>query len=563
MNHLYAYSPHIWPSIITLLLLPTLAAYAWRHRSVPGALPFVYGTLFAALWAAGSVMEYAAVDVATKIFWVKFQAVWQLPTVTAITCFALEYTWPGRWQTRRNLVLLSIAPLLLLVFTLTNDLHHLMWTGFRFDGSVVPLRGPGIWLSIFYGYGLGIINIVALVWLFVHSPQHRWPVVIMLLGMVGSRTIYMLEKVNIVQYELPLDLLVIALMNLIYVIALFGFRLFDPLPLARQAAIEQLHDGMLVVDPQGRVASLNPAARAILGVTEKHSLGQPIQDLLPACEGLAGKLQAAGTSQTEIRLGTGPETRDYILGTSVLMDWRGMEAGHLLLLRDVTREKRAQAQIIEQQRALAMLKERDQLARELHDSLGQMVAFVSTQGQTIRRLLDRGEIAAADEFVCRLVEVAREADVDIRESIQGLHGISLDHGFLSALSHYLAQFEKNTAIHTDLIRPAAFEDGCLDSPVEVQLLRILQEALTNVRKHAGARNVEIKFEAGQGWVNVTVRDDGLGFDPVESVDGSGRHIGLRVMRERASFGGRQSQFAFRSWAGDTGSGAGAAGGRTP
>jgi hypothetical protein len=101
---------------------------------VPGALRFSIGSLLAALWAAGSVMEYAAVDVATKIFWVKVQAIWQLPTVTAITCFTLEYTWPGRWLTRRNLALLSIAPLLFLGLTLTNNLHHLLWTGFRFDG---------------------------------------------------------------------------------------------------------------------------------------------------------------------------------------------------------------------------------------------------------------------------------------------------------------------------------------------------------------------------------------------------------------------------------------------
>jgi PAS domain S-box-containing protein len=329
-------------------------------------------------------------------------------------------------------------------------------------------------------------------------------------------------------------MLAVAIMDLIFAIALFGFRLFDPIPLARQMAIEQLHDGLLVLDPQGRVASLNPAAQAILGLTKKSSLGQPIQDLLPACAELAGNLQAARDRQTEIRLGTGPEARYYMLETSALKDWRGLEVGYLLLLRDVTRQKQAQAQLVEQQRALVMLQERGQLARELHDSLGQAFAFISTQGQTIRRLLSRGDVATADEYIGRLVEVAHAADVDIRESILGLRETLPEHGLFPALRQYLAQYEKNTAIHTELIKPAAFEEECFDSPVEVQLLRILQEALTNVRKHAGARNVEVKFEAEPGWVNVTVKDDGQGFDPVTRMDGSGGHIGLRVMHERAT-----------------------------
>jgi signal transduction histidine kinase len=290
---------------------------------------------------------------------------------------------------------------------------------------------------------------------------------------------------------------------------------------------------MLVLDPRGRVASLNPAAQAILGLTEKRSLGQPVQDLLPNCAEWAGSLQVAEPGQSEIHLGTGPETHHYMLETSALKDWRGLEVGHMLLLHDVTRLKQAQAQIIEQQRVLAMLQEREQLARELHDSLGQSFAFVSTQGQAIHRLLGRGDVSTADEYVARLVEVAREADVDIRESILGLRSLHLEHGLFQALTQYLARYEKNTLIHTKLIRPVSLQDGCLDAQVEVQLVRILQEALTNIRKHAKARHVEIKFEAGQDCVTVTVRDDGQGFDPAEHMDESGEHIGLRVMNERA------------------------------
>jgi len=134
MTGSYRYTPAIWPSAFTVLLLVTLSAYAWRRRSVPGALVFAIDCLIAAPWAAGSVMELAAVDVECKIFWFKFQGVWQLPAATAITCFVLEYAKPGRWLTRRNLALLSIPCLLALGLALTNDLHHLLWRGFVYDG---------------------------------------------------------------------------------------------------------------------------------------------------------------------------------------------------------------------------------------------------------------------------------------------------------------------------------------------------------------------------------------------------------------------------------------------
>jgi hypothetical protein len=181
----YAYTPQIWPSVFTALLSIALAIYSWRRRSVPGVLSFMTGVLFYTGWAAGSLMEYTAVDVTTKIFWLKFQAVWQLPAITAITCFILDYAWPGRWLTRRNLALLSVPPLLAFGLILADNLHHPMYHSFSFDGSLIPQWGPGSWLFLAYSFGLGIVILIALAWLFLRSPQHRWPVALILMAQVG------------------------------------------------------------------------------------------------------------------------------------------------------------------------------------------------------------------------------------------------------------------------------------------------------------------------------------------------------------------------------------------
>ncbi|UCD99710.1 MAG: PAS domain S-box protein, partial [Chloroflexota bacterium] len=386
MTWSYVYTPHIWPSVFTTLLLIVLASYAWYHRSVPGALPFAIGCLAGALWMAGYGMEVAAIGTAGKIFWVKFQAIWQLPGVTAITCFILEYAWPGRWITRRVLVIFSLPLLLLLALALTNNIHHLLWLDFIIDGTVTPIRAPVLWLFIFYGYLLFIINISVLVWLYSRSPPHRWPVAILLTSQVGIRSLYILNFANIQRSDIPIDVIGISILILGYAIVLFGFRILDPVTMAQQALIERMHDSLLVLDLQGRVETLNPAAERLFCTSNAEVKGKPVSELLP---GLLDE-HPAETAESEIELSleikqgdSTQEIRHYTLTNSLLKDFRDLKVGRLLLLHDITTQKQAQQQILEQQRALAMLNERTRLARELHDSVGQVLGYVSMQAQAI------------------------------------------------------------------------------------------------------------------------------------------------------------------------------------
>ncbi len=540
MSLSYEYTPYIWPSFLTAVFLIALSAYGWRRRSVPGALPFAIGSLLAALWAAGSVLEVAAVDVAAKIFWARFQAVWQLPATTAISCFLLEYAWPGRWLTRRNLVLLSIVPVLDEVLMLTNDLHHLEWRSFAFDGSVIPQYGPVTWFVIAYSFGLGVINIVVLVWLFLRSPQHRWPVVIMITGQIAARTVFMLDTANIIHSDLPVDILGIGFLFLMYAIVLFGFRIFDPMPLARKTAIEQLHAGMLVLDHDGRVTEMNPSAERILGVPASRAKGQLIKELLPAYPD--GHLADSDETEIELRLpeehrdsvGDGIDVHYYVLTIAPLKDWRGLEVGRLLLLRDVTAQKQAQAQIVEQQRALATVNERERMARELHDSLGQVLGYAGFQVEAAAKLSRDGQGQAAAAQLDRLSSMIRDAHADVREYILNLRSApSLQQPFFTALQHYLEGFTTNYDIQTHLTVGPGLEDKTFSPDVQLQVFRIFQEALSNARKHGQAHHVEVKFEGGNGRVCMTIQDDGRGFAPDKLETASDQHFGLQFMRERA------------------------------
>jgi signal transduction histidine kinase len=541
MTGSYAYTPHIWPSLLTVVLLAALAAYSWRRRAVPGALVFAVSCLVIVPWAAGSAMEAAAVDDATKIFWWKFQSAWLLPSATAITCFVLEYARPGRWLTRRNLALLSIVPLVSLGLLLTNDAHHLLYRGFVVGETVIPLRATVDWLIIVYGYALALLEAVALAWLFIRSPQHRWPVVIMLAGLAVGRLLWLLEAARLFPPGLPLQVPPVGFEYAMYAVALFAFRIFDPIPLARQRAVEQLRAGMVVLDPRGRVASLNPAAERILAVPVGRARGRPIEELLPACP--AEPL--AGPAETEVEFslpegarddaGAGHELRHYTLAISVLRDWRGLEAGRLLLLHDVTAQKRSQAQIVEQQRALAMLHERERLARELHDSIGQVLGYAAFQIETARELMGDGQAAAADEQLARLAGVVREAHADVREYILNLRvAPSAQVPFSAALQRYLDAFGQNYGIPAELAAGEGWDDAALEPDARLALFRIIQEALSNARRHGAARCVRVTLGTGDAWARVTIQDDGRGFDPGQAAVGSAAgRFGLQFMRERA------------------------------
>jgi signal transduction histidine kinase len=531
MSWNYAYTPVIWPSVSTVLLVLFLANYSWRRRSVPGAIPFIIYCLLVAFLLICKIIAYQAVDFEIKVFWFKIENAFWMPVITAMTCFALEYAQPGRWLTRRNIALLCIAPLAVVLLLPGNDTHHLLFIGFSYNDSVVPLYGSVGLVFMLYSLGLTLINAVVFIWLFIRSPQHRWPVAIMLTTQLLARASTIFDPLirDYWFFYIPEVGFTIIACSL----ALFGFHLFDPIQIGRQSAIEQMRAGVLMVDAQGYVASLNPAAERMLfgriGAKDgRPAKGRPICELLPSYP--EDPLQSATGMEIELSLGEG---RVYTLTISPLNDWRGMEAGRLLLLLDVTDQKRDQAQILEQQRAMATLQERDRLARELHDEIAQELSLINLQAQLVSELLDAGQLDHAREQLQKLAKVAREAHVDVRGEISELSSsITLEDGLLGGLKRFTEMFQQMYGIQTELVIANDYSEISIEPRTEVQLLRIVQEAFTNIRKHASATHVQIVLAKAQGCMEFVIEDNGVGFNP-NSIPRSRQTFGLGIMSERA------------------------------
>jgi signal transduction histidine kinase len=276
-------------------------------------------------------------------------------------------------------------------------------------------------------------------------------------------------------------------------------------------------------------------AQKLLGVSRSRAVGRAATQALAAFPNLIELTQVPAAAQIEMALNMDTAPRCYRVSTSPLTDRRGSQLGCVIVLHDITDAKRTQERFLEQQRALATLQERDRVARELHDSLGQVLGYVKMQAQAARGLLARDQIAEADAYLAQLVAVAQDAHADVREYILGARvEMSANADFLSALTQYLRRFSENYNIATELSAPPGLSDVTFEPMVETQLLRIIQEALTNVRKHARACNAYIGLSVYDSRAEVIVQDDGAGFNLEVLETAEGQRFGLRFMRERAA-----------------------------
>jgi len=237
------------------------------------------------------------------------------------------------------------------------------------------------------------------------------------------------------------------------------------------------------------------------------------------------------------------------LSLNQLRGYKGQALG--MVITDLSEQKRRQAEEIklaEVRRRLllertlsAQEEECRRIARELHDEAGQLLTALLVG---LRTLEDARKLADVRVQGHRLREIATRAIDEVGRLARGLHPTVLDDlGLGVALSRYAAEYTKSHNIAVDLVLGEP-DLGSLSSAIQITLYRILQEALTNVARHSGAKTVCIRFTHLAGSVKVTVIDDGCGFD-AEAIAVSSHRLGIQSMRERAAMLGGTVSFASR------------------
>ena len=309
-------------------------------------------------------------------------------------------------------------------------------------------------------------------------------------------------------------------------------------------------DVIILLDERLRIARANRATVAFFDRPFAGLLWQPVVDLLRALDPGRGALKLPGPRRLRKRW----EKEVYLaareawvlLSLDPIRDADGEPAGAVHVIRDITERKRAEIALrdsLEQLRSLsarletAREQERTRIAREIHDELGHAltalkmdVAWLSGRlGGESGPLAERG--AAMSALIDRTVATVRAIATELRPSI-------LDElGLAAAIEWQAAEFGRRTGIATRVSGPQAPPD--LDGERATAVFRIVQEALTNVARHAGARNVSIALKELRTRIVLEVRDDGRGVLAAEAA-GPGS-LGILGMSERArSVGGRMT-----------------------
>ncbi len=361
----WQYTPYVFPLILVVAFSLGVAFFAYRRRPAPGAVPLTVLMLAVGWWALAYALRLTSADLETKIVWSQIRYLGIVAVPTAWLAFAIQYTGRDRWLTQRNIALLSIEPIAVALLAWSNGTHHLIWSHIELETSG-PItvwyasHGMAFWIHTAYSYSIILVGTALLIQTLIRSPRpYRGQTSMLLLGAVTPILGNILSTFHLVSFPLDLTPFAFVIAGILLALGIFRFRLLDIVPVARDAIIEEMVDGVIVLDDRERIIDLNPAASRVINRAPAEAIGQLAAEVLPRLFDLPEQHGDSHESR-EVALGEGEEQRTFDLRFSSLQDRHGHLTGRLIALRDITKRKRAE-------------EEREQLIQEL-DAFAHTVA---------------------------------------------------------------------------------------------------------------------------------------------------------------------------------------------
>ena len=387
-------APYAFALLAAALSCALLAALGWRWRARPGAPQFVALMVAAAIWALLYALELIAPSLAVKTVWAKAEYLGIVTLPLAWFLFARAHTGAIKRLSPRFVVVLSLIPAATVVLAATNQFHGLLWSQVSLSNTgafpaLAVVHGPWFWVHTAYSYAL-----LALGGFLLLKAVHRYPQLYrrqagLLVIAVSAPWVANILTISGVTPAGRIDLTPFAFVvtGAALALSMSRFRLFSLLPgllpVARHQVLSKMKDGVLVLDVDGRVVSLNPAARRMLGLPTSGLTDRPVAELLG--ERFVPPLRdESPDSQFEMSLGQGADKRTYDVVSSPLGLTGGIGVGRLLVMRDIT--------------------EREQMEQAL-----KLTQFsVERAAELIRWIDPEGRILFANEASCRRDGYSRE-----------------------------------------------------------------------------------------------------------------------------------------------------------
>lgn len=538
-----SYTSQIWSHVAAALVVALLAVYTWPRRCVRGGRPFFVCQLVLFLLFLFEILISTANTLLLKTIFYQAWAVLALWSCLLALWLAIDYAGLIKRVSYWNWMLPALPLTVFSGLMMTNSAHGWAWSRFWDDGRLRSTLGIAGVVGSLYGFILAFVCLIIIV--MVAWRAHgvlRWQAGLLALGGVIVCVGVVPEIIRSDITPRPaLSSVLCTVGLLVAAVALFYFRAFDLAPILRHTLVEQMGHGMMVLDAKQRVVDLNPAAKRLLEAASWQTIGQEARDVLRAWPALLRAVYDADeATHTEVTMTDGQNERIFDVSVSPLPDSAGGRVAKLLLWCDATEMRLAQAELERQRSAFAALAERERVGRELHDGLAQMLGCVKLQAQAAHDAIKRDCPAEASAELASILAITQQAHEEVRDFLLGARMTIRPGGnFWSTIADCAKRYSAFYSLKVTVSIPPDISDLTIDSESQVHLLRIIQESLANVHRHAGVSTASLTFTRANGHLCVTVHDDGLGFDPAAAPGHADGHCGLSFMRARAEeVGGR-------------------------
>jgi len=322
--------------------------------------------------------------------------------------------------------------------------------------------------------------------------------------------------------------------------------------------LDQMYAGAVTLTPDGVIAYCNRRFADIVRTPPAQVVGAALGRFVAPAEQqrLEALLERASMASTRGefagRAGDGTAVPISVTFAPLRLEGHADVKGVIGVIADAT-ERNQQEELrtrLIHEVMTAQEEERGRIARELHDEIGQSLTALLLGLRTIE---GSQTVAQAVELAQRLRETTGQTLVDVGRLWRGLHPRALDDlGLTAAVTRHAQEFARLRGVAVEVRTEGVDGDG-LSPLLQATIYRALQEALTNVARHADARSVSVSIARDGPTVELRVQDDGIGFDPAraEVAAGDRRPLGLRSMRERATLLGGSVEVDSRPGAGTT------------
>jgi diguanylate cyclase (GGDEF)-like protein len=335
-------------SPLSALILISIMIYTWKHRYVRGGMSLALLLFSISGWLIFNTFELVAQSQAWTIFWAKITYIFITFSPLAWLAFSIEYTGKSKWLTTRNILLLIVVPLVTNLMLWSNPFHHLMWKEFTFSpvsyflSMYVSRYGSWMLVHVVYSYLLIFLGAFTIARnFFQESPLYRSQSIWLLIGVVipiVANIIYVGKFfAGFLKDYTPLSF---ALASLVFAIGIFRYGLLEITPVARRVMIDQMDEGMIVLDFNDRIVDVNASAKELFNLFDINTWGAPISRIIPQWKEIVAQMHTGHNLAAEYVHEEAGRNHHFDIRVTDLFDQGKRFIGRVVILHDITERVR-------------------------------------------------------------------------------------------------------------------------------------------------------------------------------------------------------------------------------